>query len=158
MRYKVEPALNNVYFSVGGNGSNISGTYDRILIPRKNTFFVVGAGIGYNKIINGQTGLTLVHIGTPQPKQYTNPDALAFPTHFSFNVGSKKAYAEIGMGAVVYIGNNIEQNLYFFPLLGFRFEPFIKKKVMFRITGILPNSDGVHHTYWPIGASFGWNL
>jgi hypothetical protein len=140
---------NNINMNQLGDASFISINYERLFLSKRILFLTVKAGLGFGaSYVDDFTCLTLPH-------------------HITMNLGEKRSFLEVGFGGTFLITYNITYNYditYYcwYPIFGYRFQPYKSPRLNFRIfTGLpinpirLPSYFGETSTYIPFGVSIG---
>lgn len=135
----------NNYFLTGcGDVSTISFNYERLFIFN-SVFFIAGKlGMGFTEDI--------------VPFQLPKVGYITIPIHITANYGEGKNFLEFGMGGTYIPDNKNIPAYYFYPILGYRFQPLNTDRFFFRIYGSYPLSgvffDGLQ--FVPVGISLGF--
>jgi hypothetical protein len=122
--------LNSICLNLLGDGSLISGNYERQFFV-KSIFFVSGKlGLGYNKKFQ----LCIFGPCSSPPDKY-----LTVPHHITGNIGKGRHFFEFGFGGTIFMGKTTQPYL-FYPIVGYKILPLRSNKLNFRIFGYIPFS------------------
>ena len=106
---------NSGYLELGGSGLWYSLNYDRVIKKYKRTAFT------------GRTGLS--YFGN------LDTNTMTMPLEFSFLLGKKKHFAEIGIGPTfLQAFTEHISAMAVLGVIGYRFQPMVKRGLMFRAT------------------------
>ena len=117
---------NNFHVSLFSEGSYFSGNYERMFLVSPNLFVTSRIGLGYAE------NFTQRIFGTHKVDKY-----LANIYHLTLNIGIKKHFLEAGMGGTLFLRSS-NQKAFFYPMVGYRFQPIWPGGVVFRVYGALP--------------------
>lgn len=123
---------NEIYVSLLGEASIYSINYEKIFINDENVFTGAKIGIGYNESIE------LCLFGPCNSKQEY---FITVPHGISINYGSEKNYFELGLDGVLLINDSRKDYLPFISI-GYRYQPKVKNKLMFKIFANIPTTSG----------------
>ncbi len=135
----------NVNLNLFGYATIVSVNYEQLFANNRKFFMAGNMGAGYSE-----------SMGLPNK----NTSLLAIPMHVTANYGGRKHYLEFGIGGtILFYGNFQYWDYSVFPMAGYRFQPFKKDKISFRIYAAYPVTDKIDiDNYWffPVGISAGF--
>lgn len=139
--------LNNVYLGLLGDLSIITVNYERLFDIDTGVLLAGQLGVGYNEEFQ------LCFFG---PCQEPAEKYVTFPVRFSGLLGKKKHFLEMGVGGTFLFGSE-PHPYYIYPLLGYRLQPFVKEKMVFRIFALYPLKSDQDESIMPVplGLSLG---
>ena len=137
---------NNMYVNLLGDASIISINYERLFFMSSNFFLTTKVGIGYN-----EEEQWCIFGGCDPPEKY-----LTIPHHVSGNFGKGRHFFEFGVGGTL-INGETDQNYLLYPFAGYRLQPFITNKFIFRAFACIPFSglEAEDILFVPFGLCFG---
>lgn len=147
-RLPVPDPLNSINVDLLGNATIIGVSYERIIKISKNSFLAGKIGTGYGRQLLFDYYDTLVT---------KFPVYLSFPHQFTFNIGKKRNFFEVGIGGTLIIG---DASPHYVPYItaGYRLQPLYAGNIRFRVFGnFLPlNHKNYRNIYFvPFGLSLG---
>jgi len=137
---------NNMYVNLFGDATIISINYERLSFRSSNFFLTAKVGIGYN-----EEEQWCIFGGCDPPEKY-----LTIPHHISGNYGKGRHFFEFGVGGT-FINGETNQNYLAYPFAGYRLQPFISNKFIFRAFACIPFSglETADILFVPFGLCFG---
>lgn len=139
---------NNAYLTIGGaDGALISLNYERLFLTSEKFFITAKIGAGYNE----QFRLCILGPCSPPIKKY-----FVITEHLTADFGKGKSFFEVGLGSTIICGV-ASTNVLIYPILAYRIQPLVSKKILFRISLGFPifNYDNIELIFLPIGFSVG---
>jgi hypothetical protein len=111
-----------------------------------NFFLTAKLGLGYN-----EEDQWCLFGGCDPPEKY-----LTIPHHVSGNYGKGRHFFEFGVGGTI-INGETSQNYLVYPFAGYRLQPFISNKFIFRAFACIPFTglDTEDILFVPFGLCFG---
>ncbi len=136
----VKRPANNISLHLLGDGAIIAVYYERLFQISPSLIIAGSVGTGFAPEI--------VIIG-----EGDGPDYLAL-SHLTACLGKSKHSFEIGLG-VTFVSGSTEPHTFFYPVAGYRLQPFKKEKVNFRAFASLPFNGTNDWPFSPVGVSVG---
>ncbi|THD69872.1 hypothetical protein E7Z59_05975 [Robertkochia marina] len=142
-----ERPLNNLYLGFLGDLSLIAVNYERLFEINSRVLLAGQLGVGYNEEFQ------LCFFG---PCQEPAEKFVTFPVRFSGLLGKKKHFLEVGVGGTLVYGSS-PHPYYVYPLVGYRLQPLVKQKMVFRVFALYPFKSRQDQAIMPIpmGLSLG---
>lgn len=133
--------------NVLGSSSLASIEYEHLMFKKERFFGSAALGVGYNE------ELVICIFGNCNE----SPDpVLTIPHRFTYNLGRKSHFFEMGLGGTIHI-TKLDQPYLLYPIIGYRFQSYKTKRVLFRIFAQVPlfglNENEVYFS--PLGLSIG---
>jgi hypothetical protein len=138
---------NNIHLNLLGDAAIFSIDYERMHFFDRKYMIAAKVGFGYSQ-----------SLGLPSK----SAALLAIPMHFTGNISvyKKRQYIEFGIGyTLMYYEDFKYWDYALYPIVGYRFQPYQKVKITFRIFISYPLTDKLDmHNYWfsPVGLSLGY--
>jgi hypothetical protein len=115
--------LNSININFFGGASMLSLNYSRIIPTPIPIFIDTKLGVGYNSTFE-----LCLWGSCNTPEKF-----ITIPHHITGNLGKKRSFLEFGVGGTFFIGDNSTRTYFVYPIIAYRFIPFKKYRVNFRI-------------------------
>jgi len=133
--------------NISSGAALLSLDFEKLVFLKPDRMLAVGAGLGFNQEFQ-------IFTTSEGPANY-----FILPHHVTFNVGKKRSFFEMGLGASWVSGDN--QNWYLvYPMAGYRYHPFNNPGFSFKAWAYFPFgqkfvTEYAETLFSPIGLSFG---
>lgn len=136
----VKRPANNISLQLLGDGALVAVYYERLFQVSPSLFIAGSVGPGLIPEIN--------IIGDGGGSDY------AAMSHLTACLGKSKRLFEIGLGAT-FVSGSSDPHTFFYPIAGYRLQPFEKEKVNFRVFASFPFGGRNDWPFFPVGVSVG---
>ncbi len=139
----------NLFLDFAGNGGLISINHEKIHLISFKLMRVYKIGFGYTQ-----------DYSLKDPQNYF----ISIPTNITLCFGKRRLLFELGLGATIFL--NVNDSFYefsYYPIVGYRFQPFKANKLFFKAAISLPQNLGSSNysiysskiLFIPVGLSIG---